>query len=162
MTTQTSTLQRWLSLMVRYWAVNMTLIHNRGSNWPGFGYTDDEKKDMRKMAARTPKSEFYWFVAINTVFAITLFGGVVTAGMYCLLAAIGGEQNMPSTPASLFFLSLALEVVACLTLVLPLTMLISSAIVGRIAGVTRPYFPNARPPLTTSTRCGSRSPAWPS
>jgi hypothetical protein len=27
-------LERWLALLVRYWAYNMSLIHSRGGNWP--------------------------------------------------------------------------------------------------------------------------------
>ena len=137
-----STLQRWLSLVVRYWVYNMTLIHKRDNNWPGFGYSDDEKAEMSSLARRVPRPEYYWFVSINTVIAIALFAVVVVAGMYCLLAAIGGEQNMPSTPASLFFLSLALEAVVSLTIGLPLAMVVSAAIVGRWYGVADSDLPD--------------------
>src|SRR5579859_5579089 len=109
-------MQRWLSLVVRYWAVNMTMIHDRRSNWPLFGYTDPEKEEMRQMARQVPTGEFYCFTGILVVIAISLFAVVVVSGMYCLLTAIGGEQNMPNTPASLFFLSLALECVVSLTI----------------------------------------------
>lgn len=58
---------------------------------------------------RGPESEYYWFAGILTVIAIAVFAVVVIAGMDCLLAAIGGDKNMPNTPESPFFLSLALE-----------------------------------------------------
>lgn len=137
-----STIERWLSLVVRYWAANMTLIHNRGSNWPGFGYSDAEKEEMRAMAAEVPESEYFWFAGILSVIAIAVFAVVVTAGMYCLIAAIGGEQNMPNTPASLFFLSLALECIVSLTIGLPAAMLPSAALAGRIYRVPDEALPS--------------------
>jgi len=126
-----STTQRWLSLLVRYWAANMTMIHDRRNNWPGFGYSDDEKSEMSQLANQVPRGEFRSFTVVTTVIAITMFAIVVVAGMSCLLSAIGGEQNMSKTPASLFFLSLALECIVSLTLCLPIAMLIAAAIVGR-------------------------------
>ena len=139
-----STVERWLSLVVRYWAANMTLIHNRGSNWPGFGYSDEEKEEMRNMAAQVPKGEFMAFATILSVIAIAVFAVVVVAGMYCLIAAIGGEQNMPNTPASLFFLSLALECIVSLTIGLPAAMLPSAAFAGRFYKVQDQDLPSRR------------------
>lgn len=143
-----TTLERWLGLVVRYWAANMTLIHNRGSNWPGFGYSESEKEELRAIAAKVTQSQFYSFAAFNTVIAIAAFAGVVVAGMYCLMGAIGGEQNMPNTPASLFFLSLALEVVVCLAIVLPISMILSSALAGRMYGIANEDLPD----LATTAR----------
>jgi hypothetical protein len=145
--TTISTSQRWLSLLVRYWAANMTKIHNRGSNWPGFRYTDDEKAELGALASQVSQDEFYWFTGVTSVIAIALFAVVVTAGMYLLLWAIGGEQNMPQTPASLFFLSLALQVIVCLTTGLPAAMLMSAVLVGRWHGVPNSALPE---PATTA------------
>jgi hypothetical protein len=133
---------RNLALVVRYWAVNMTLIHNRGSNWPGFGYSDDEKKELLALAVQVPKGEFFVFAAIKAVMAIAIFGLVVIAGMNGLIAAIGGEQNMPQTPASMFFLSLALELVVSLSVGLPVAMLITAALVGRCFKVVDSCLPD--------------------
>jgi len=140
--TTSSTRQRWLSLLVRYWAANMNLIHARGNNWPGFGYSDDEKAEMKKLASQVPIGEFRWFTGVTTVIAISMFAIVVVAGMACLLSAIGGEQNMSKTPASLFFLSLALECILSLTLCLPLAMLMAAAMVGRWYAIPHSLLPD--------------------
>ena len=42
-----STLERWIALLVRYWAYNMTLAFNQGSYYPGFGYSEDEKDTLK-------------------------------------------------------------------------------------------------------------------
>jgi hypothetical protein len=123
--------ERWSSLVVRYWAVNMTMIHDMGSNWPGFGYSDEEKKELGQMARMLSRGEFYSFLAVVTVIALPIFAAIVVGGMYSLIAVIGGEQNMPNTPAVLFFFSLALECVASLTIGLPMAMLLGAALVGR-------------------------------
>jgi hypothetical protein len=137
-----STLQRWLALVVRYWAVNMTMIHDRKNNWPGFGYTDAEKAELRTMGGQVTNGEFYWFTGVLVVLSISLFAVVVVTGMNMLLTVIGGEQNMPNTPASLFFLSLALEAILCLTIVLPLAMIPSAEVVGRWYNIANEDLPD--------------------
>jgi hypothetical protein len=121
---------RWLALVVRYWAVNMTMIHDRGSNWPGFGYSDAEKDEMRALAAKVPDAEFFWFAGSLTVVAISIFAVIVTAGMSAMVWAIGGKANMPDTPAATFFLGLAMQVVVSFALGLPAAMLICAALIG--------------------------------
>jgi hypothetical protein len=51
-TEQASTLERTLALVVRYWACNMTLVHDQGTNSPGFGYTEGEKESLRAIAGK--------------------------------------------------------------------------------------------------------------
>ncbi len=65
-----STLERWLALVVRYWSFNMTLIHNRGSNWPGFGYSEPEKAELAAMAGEVPRTEFYVWMFVFVVFSL--------------------------------------------------------------------------------------------
>jgi hypothetical protein len=124
-------LERWLALVVRYWAANMTLIHSRGSNWPGFGYTDDEKEELQSIAEKFPGREYFAWVAVTAVVAIAIFAVIVIAGMSCLTYAVGGDQNMANTPAALFYLALALIAVVSLTVGFPAAMLPSAALVGR-------------------------------
>ena len=136
------TLERWLALVVRYWAANMTLIHSRGSNWPGFGYSDAEKEELRSIARKFPGSEYFAWVAVVAVVAIAIFVVIMIAGLSCLTYAIGGDQNMATTPAALFYLALALITVVSLTIGLPAAMLPSAALVGRWFGVKDPDLPN--------------------
>lgn len=37
----------------RFWAANMDLIHQRGHDWPGFGYGEEEKHQMHDLAIKT-------------------------------------------------------------------------------------------------------------
>ena len=124
-------LERWLALVVRYWAANMTLIHSRGSNWPGFGYSDAEKEELRSIARKFPGSEYFAWVAVVAVVAIAIFVVIMIAGLSCLTYAIGGDQNMANAPAALFYLALALMMMVSLTVGLPAAMLPSAALVGR-------------------------------
>lgn len=133
---------RWRALLVRYWAFNMGLIHDSGTDWPGFGYTDDEKAKLAAIAATVPAFEFYAWVAASAVFFIALAAIIVVGGMACLAHAIGGEQNMASTPAALFFLQLAMDLVAALAIGFPLAMLPAAALAGRFFTVADAQLPD--------------------
>jgi hypothetical protein len=124
-------LERWLALLVRYWAFNMSLVHSRGANWPGFGYSDDEKRALNAIATKVPALEFYVWVALTAVFYITIVAVVVTVGMNGLIYVIGGERNMATTPAPLFFAQLALDLGVSFSVGFPLAMLPAAALVGR-------------------------------
>jgi hypothetical protein len=139
-------LERWLALLVRYWAFGMTLIHDRGSNWPGFGYSDKEKAKLQSLARQVPAIEYYLWLALVVVNYLLILTGMMLLGSACLLHAIGGEQNMSKTPAAVFFLQLALDLGVSLSLGLPAAMLPAAALTGRWFGV-----PNRELPDQTST-----------
>ena len=126
-----STLERWLALVVRYWAANMTLVHQRGQDWPGFGYSGDEKSEMQSIAEKFSGREFFAWLAIVAVVFIAISGAVMFAGFSCLTYAVGGERNMANTPDSLFYLTFGLMIVVCLAIGFPAAMLLSAALVGR-------------------------------
>jgi hypothetical protein len=126
-----STMERWLALLVRYWAFNMSLIHRRGGSWPGFGYRDDEKATLESIAAQVPDFEYYVWVSLVALFYLIILVVVVTTGMNALIDVIGGEQNMSKTPAPLFFTELALDLVVALSVGFPAAMLPAAALVGR-------------------------------
>jgi ABC-type phosphate/phosphonate transport system permease subunit len=136
------TLERWLALLVRYWAFNMTLVFNRGIGWPGFGYTDAEKTELKSISGKYSSIEYYAWLALVVVFALIIFLAVAIAGINCLEYAIGGEKNMANTPASLFFLSLALQLLVSLSLGFPLAMLPAAALVGRFFAVADQDLPD--------------------
>jgi hypothetical protein len=60
-------LERWLALLVRYWAYNMSLIHRRGGSWPGFGYSDEERATLQSIAGKVPGLEYYVWLALVVV-----------------------------------------------------------------------------------------------
>ncbi len=120
----------------------MTLVHERMGNWPGFGYTDAEKEEMKALDKTVPSLEFYTWVTLVVVLSITIFGIIVYLGTVALMAVIGGEEHMKDTPATLFFFVLYFEVVVCLCCVLPIVMVLSSGIVGRLRGVPLNLLPD--------------------
>jgi ABC-type phosphate/phosphonate transport system permease subunit len=136
------TLERCLALLVRYWAFNMTLVRSRGVRWPGFGYTDAETAEMRSISEGYPKIEFYAWLALVVVFVLVIFAGVAIVGMNLLIYAIGGEKNMAGTPAPLFFLALALQLLVSMSLGFPLAMLPAAALVGRFFAVADRELPD--------------------
>ncbi len=130
-----SGLNRCLALVVRYWSFNMTMVHNRGTDWPGFGYSKEEKAELQNLAGAVRAGEFYIWLFIFVAIAIAIFAATAAAGFECLLNAIGGEQNMARTPESMFFLMLALVALASLSIGFPAAMLPASALTGRFYGV---------------------------
>lgn len=128
--TSQSPSERWIALLVRYWSYNMTLVHQKRGVWPGFGYSETEKAELAAIAETVPRKEYSVWIGVTVVLALIIFGGVVIAGMNCLLYAIGGEQNMANTPAPLFFLMLGLDLLVCLAGGFPAAMLLGAAIAG--------------------------------
>jgi hypothetical protein len=135
-------LDRWLALLVRYWAYNMSLVHARNNEWPGFGYTADEKTKLAAIAGPVPGTEYALWLAVGVVIFIAILGAVVVTGMNLLTVAIGGEQNMAQTPASLFFLQLGLDLVFGFSLGFPAAMLPAAALAGWWSKVTDADLPD--------------------
>jgi len=123
-------LERWLALLVRYWAFNMSLVHSRGTNWPGFGYSEDEKATLDSLATKVPALEYGVWIALFVVFYIAILSVIVAVGMNCLIHVIGGEQNMANTPAPLFFSQLGLDLGVSFSVGFPAAMLPAAALVG--------------------------------
>src|ERR1019366_1039213 len=123
------TLDRWLALVVRYWASNMDVIHSRGAYWPGFGYTDREKAELRSIAQKFSFFEYCVWVALFVALFLAILVAIMLVGENRLsYAASGGMSHVPS---SLFFLSF------------PLAMLASAALAGRIFHVADSDLPDA-------------------
>jgi hypothetical protein len=135
-------LERWLALVVRYWAFNMTLIHDRGSNWPGFGYSDEEKAKLGSIAAKVPGVEYSVWLALVVVFTLAIITAITLGGMDIMAAAIGGENNMGSLPAIVFYLQLVLDLVVSFSIGFPAAMLPAAALVGRLFGVADADLPD--------------------
>jgi hypothetical protein len=126
-----SALERRLALLVRYWAFNMSLIHSRGGDWPGFGYSAEEKAQLQSIADKVPGLEYAAWLAFTVIIYLGLLIAIVIAGMSVLIHATGGDANMSQTPAALFFLQLALDLVVSLSIGFPAAMLPAAALAGR-------------------------------
>jgi len=117
-----SGLERWLALLVRYWAFNMNLIHDQGTNWPGFGYTPDEKSQLQSIGRPVPGIEYLVWIAVTVVLFLLILAVVVILGMNTL---------PPQASAALFFLELGLDMVIGLSVGFPAAMLPAAALTGR-------------------------------
>lgn len=135
------TLDRWLALVVRYWASNMDVIHRRGAYWPGFGYTDREKAELRSIAQKFSFFEYCVWVALFVALFLAILVAIMFVGENRLSYAAGG--GMSHVPDSLFFLSFAVEALASLSMGFPLAMLASAALAGRIFRVADSDLPDA-------------------
>jgi hypothetical protein len=134
--------ERWLALLVRYWAYNMSLIHSRGGNWPGFGYSSEEKAKLQSIADKVPGIEYAAWLTLVVIIYLAILIVIVIAGMSALTHAIGGDANMSQTPAAVFFLQLALDLAVSLSIGFPAAMLPAAALTGRLFTVPETDLPD--------------------
>jgi hypothetical protein len=132
-----STLERWIALLVRYWAYNMTLAFRSGGYYPGFGYSDDEKAEMASLSQKCSFGQFVVWAFVVALVVIPVIAVTSVPGMYYVIVKAGA-----TLPASIFFLSMGVTIVGCFTIGLPVAMLLSSALVGRWYGVADPDLPD--------------------
>lgn len=67
--------------VLQYWAFNMTGLHNLGISWPGFGYTDEEKRQLAQLRESVPAGRYVAFGALNAVYIIALAAFVMSLGV---------------------------------------------------------------------------------
>jgi hypothetical protein len=133
-----STLERWIALLVRYWAYNMTMASQWGSYWPGFGYSDDEKAEMASISQKCSLGQFLVWLLVVAFVATPVIAVTCMPGMYFVI-----YKGDPATlPESVFFLSLGVAIVGCFTIGIPVSMLLSSALVGRMYKVANSDLPD--------------------
>lgn len=120
----------WALAFARLWSSNMDLIHTRGQEWPGFSYSDGEKAEMHRIAASTGSGEFLAGIATAVVFMLIVACICVGASFWHLNAQYGNDPS--KTPASEFFFSLGLAMVATLAGGMPAGLVIASAINSRL------------------------------
>lgn len=130
-----SALEHLLALMVRYWACNMTVVHDKGQDWPGFGYTEEEKDRLRAIARKVGSLEFFAWIGLVAVFFMAMIGGIVAATAYLSLA-LGGNLNPGAESETIFFLQISCGMVTCMSIGFPLAMLAASWLLGRLYAVT--------------------------
>jgi len=135
-------LGRAVGLLVRYWACNMTLVHDQGSFWPGFGYSLDEQAALRAIARRVPAPEFLVWMTFVVVFALLCFAGLALLGTWWLASNSSGH-SLDSVSATAFMLNLGVQLVASLAVGLPTAMFASSALTGRLFYVSDAELPDS-------------------
>src|ERR1700679_390818 len=124
-----SATERLLALMVRYWACNMTVVHDKGQSWPGFGYNEEEQGTLRAIARKVGSFEFFVWIALVALFFIVAIAGIMATSYYVALAL--GVDPKPSTPESVLYVAMCCELVVCMSVGFPLPMLMASWLVGR-------------------------------
>jgi hypothetical protein len=117
--------------VVRYWACNMTLVHDQGTSWPGFGYTDGEKETLRSIAGKVGSPEFFVWIGLVVVFflvfaTLTAIGGVSWMSPVDVNPAIRADSS-----AAAFYVTLCSVMVLCLSVIFPFSLLTASWVCGR-------------------------------
>lgn len=128
-----STLERRIALLVRFWAVNMTFAFLSAPYWPGFGYSNDEKAKMARLSQKCSLTQFVFWVLVVALIAVPLIGLPLIPIIW-----------LPAGPAtaSIFLLLMAMAMVVCFTIAIPVAMLISSALMGKIYTVPDSELPD--------------------
>jgi hypothetical protein len=123
----------WRSV-IQYWAYNMDLIHRGAMEWPGFGYTKDEKEQLSALAAGLSGWKFIAFLFLNALFFIGLAGVVIGVGVMPIAALLD-----PTHQSGMVFLGcLGVGAVVCLGFGIPATMGLTAVTLNLIASPSEP------------------------
>ncbi len=122
-----TTLERWIALLVRYWAYNMTLAFRSGGYYPGFGYSAGEKTEMADLSEKCTFGQFLAWAFIVAFVAMPCIVVASLPGIFLMISPAGATM-----PGSVFFLTEGATIVACFTIALPVAMVLASALVGRL------------------------------
>ena len=122
---------RSLGLLVRYWACNMTLVHDQNATWPGFNYTPDEQTALRTIARRVPSFEFTVWLGLVVVLVLLFITAAMLLGT-SVLASASGTHSLDSVSANAFMVNFAVVLVASIAVGFPGSMLAGSALTGRL------------------------------
>lgn len=127
-------IQRLCGLTVRYWSFNMTLVHQQGATWPGFGYTDEEKQRMKTIAQGFDSTEYYFWM------------GIVVAAFFAMLIPLIYTEIMSldpkTTSESSFMIMLATTMMLALSVGFFSAMLIGAFLMGKIFKVPDEQLPD--------------------
>jgi len=114
---------RLLALVVRYWACNITMVHDQGQSWPGFGYTEPEKDTLTGIARKVDSVEFFVWMALVVV-CFLAFAALITAGGF--LWVQHAQPQSAQVSATIFFIQMGSLILVCMAVAFPLAMLIAS------------------------------------
>lgn len=120
----------------------MTIVHDQGTVWPGFGYSQSEQDALRAIARRVPSFEFTVWIAFVVVFALTGFAGLTLLGTW-LLARTSAGHSLDSVSGTAFVVNLGVEMVASLAVGVPAAMFAASSFTGRLFEVSDADLPGA-------------------
>ena len=107
----------WRSV-IQYWAYNMNLIHRLAMEWPGFGYSDEEKEQLAALGSGVSGFRYAAFLLLNSTFFIALAAVVIWLGVMPMATMLDPEHKS----GLLFLMCLALGAVLCLGFGIPATM----------------------------------------
>jgi hypothetical protein len=67
-------------IILQHWAYNITLLHNLGVSYPGFGYSEEEKQQLGQLAKGVTVSGHLGFGMLNALYFLFLAGLVMGYG----------------------------------------------------------------------------------
>jgi hypothetical protein len=123
-------LERALALVVRYWACNMTLVHDKGANWPGFGYTPDEQETLRGIARKVDSVQFFVWMALVVVVFMVFAALIAVGGIAWVSQPDLSPANQVQYSDTIFYVGFCGLLVLCLSFVFPCAMLAASWVCG--------------------------------
>jgi len=97
-----------ITAVARFWSANMDLIHSKGSVWPGFSYSDDEKLRMHEIAEGMPVGQFVFTMALVVLLVFLFIAAVVALMIWHILHTYGGDLSHMSPSEFIFCLVLLL------------------------------------------------------
>ena len=110
-----------------FWAKAMSQIHSAGMSWPGFSYTDPEKRRLAAIANSVSDGRYLLFQAIGATLFIVL-AALCIAGLFLpVLTAL--YPDPAQTPALAFVCLLAAVCALTLGFGIPLSMRVGAALV---------------------------------
>lgn len=109
-------------ILMQHWAYNMTLWHNFGVSYPGFGYTEEEKQQLGALAKGVSLSGFLGFGSLNTLYFLALAGFVMGYGAMPLAFLLDPSHQS----AGVFFGCLGLGLAVGIGLGIPTAMTLTA------------------------------------
>ncbi len=114
-----------ITRFVLYWCRNMAAAWSYGDNWPFFGYSPEEKKQMKEFSKVIGDGEYGIYAMVVAIIAIALIAAVVIPSILAL----------PSdASAVVFFAVLTGNIVISLTALVPFALLITAWFFGLARG----------------------------
>lgn len=136
----TAIVPRYAIRFVRFWCHNMDAVHAARMEWPGFGYTEPEKAEMKRIAGHIGAREaMLTYVLVVILMLIASAFSVISA--FNLLSAV--YPRAQDTPATVFFLYLAAACILALTVGLVGSLLLAVWLVGLLYAPAPESLPDA-------------------
>jgi hypothetical protein len=117
--------------ILQYWGRNMSGFYDLGITWwPGFNYTEEERKQLRALGAPVSAERMFAFLWLNAFFFIVLAALVIVFGMLPMLRALDPKFDSPA----IFGCCLGGAAIISIALGLPASMALTSISLRLLAG----------------------------